>query len=67
MSQMEFSIYKTSMTLIHDSSSGFMRVINNMAQFALIKAYLSGNPFVEKEHVQAVLSLVGSGITQSCT
>lgn len=47
---------KASMTLIHDASSGVMRVINNMAQFALIKAYLSGNPSVEKEHVQAVLS-----------
>ncbi|MDA3955767.1 AAA family ATPase [Oceanispirochaeta sp.] len=47
---------KPSMNLIHDASSGVMRVINNMAQHALIKAYLSGNSTVEKEHVQSVLS-----------
>ena len=47
---------KPSMNLIHDASSGVMRVINNMAQHSLIKAYLSGNTTVEKEHVQAVLS-----------
>jgi general secretion pathway protein A len=47
---------KPSMNLIHDASSGVMRVIKNMAQHALIKAYLSGNSTVEKEHVQSVLS-----------
>jgi len=47
---------KAAMTLIHDASSGVMRVIDNMGKHALIKAYYSGNPTVEKEHVQAVLS-----------
>jgi general secretion pathway protein A len=47
---------KSSMTLIHEASSGVMRVINNMGQHSLIRAFLSGNATVEKEHVQAVLS-----------
>ncbi|RKX82560.1 MAG: hypothetical protein DRP70_16205 [Spirochaetes bacterium] len=47
---------KASMTLIHDASSGVMRVIDNMGKHALMKAYLSGKTTVEKEHVQAVLS-----------
>jgi len=47
---------KPSMTLIHNASGGIMRVINNMANHSLIKAYLSGSTVVEKEHVQAILS-----------
>ena len=47
---------KPSMTLIHDASSGVMRVIDNMGNHSLMKAYLSGKMTVEKEHVQAVLS-----------
>ena len=47
---------KAAMTLIHDASSGVMRVIDNMGQHSLIRTYLSGNTTVEKEHVQAVLS-----------
>lgn len=47
---------KSAMTLIHNASGGVMRVINNMAQHALIKAYLSNSATVEKEHIQSVLS-----------
>jgi type II secretory pathway predicted ATPase ExeA len=47
---------KAAMTLIHNASGGVMRVINNMAEHSLIKAYRSGSGSVEKEHVQAVLS-----------
>lgn len=47
---------KASMNLIHDASNGIMRVIDNMASHSLFKAYLSGTPNVEKEHVQSVLS-----------
>ena len=44
------------MALIHDASSGVMRVIDNMGKHALMKTYLSRKMTVEKEHVQAVLS-----------
>ncbi len=47
---------KAAMTLIHDASSGVMRVIDNMGNHSLIRAYLAGVSSVEKEHVQAVLS-----------
>ncbi len=47
---------KAAMTLIHNASGGVMRVINNMAEHSLIKAYLTGSISVEKEHIQAVLS-----------
>jgi type II secretory pathway predicted ATPase ExeA len=47
---------QSAMNLIHNASGGVMRVINNMGEHALIKAYLSGSATVEKEHVQAILS-----------
>jgi len=47
---------KAAMELIHNASGGVMRVINNMGEHTLIKAYLSGSSSVEKEHVQAILS-----------
>ncbi len=47
---------KAAMTLVHNASGGVMRVINNMAEHSLIKAYLSSSVSVEKEHVQSVLS-----------
>ncbi len=47
---------KAAMTLIHNASGGVMRVINNMTEHSLIKAYLTGSVSVEKEHIQAVLS-----------
>ncbi len=47
---------KAAMDLIHNASGGVMRVINNMGEHSLIKAYLSGSAAVEKEHVQAILS-----------
>ena len=47
---------KAAMNLIHNASGGVMRVINNMGEHSMIKAYLSGSATVEKEHVQAILS-----------
>lgn len=47
---------KSAMNLIHNASGGVMRVINNMCEHSLIKAYRSGAATVEKEHVQAILS-----------
>lgn len=47
---------KSAMNLIHNASGGVMRVINNMCEHALFKAYRSGSSIVEKEHVQAILS-----------
>lgn len=47
---------KAAMTLIHNASGGVMRVINNMGEHSLIKAYLTGSATVEKEHIQAILS-----------
>jgi type II secretory pathway predicted ATPase ExeA len=47
---------KAAMTLIHNASGGVMRVINNMAEHSLIKAYLTSSASIEKEHVQSVLS-----------
>jgi len=46
---------KAAMNLIHDASSGILRTAGNISWQALIKAMLSNNTQVEKEHVQMVL------------
>lgn len=50
------SLFTTAaMNLIHDGASGILRVVGNVSWQALIKAMLSDNAQVEKEHVQMVL------------
>jgi len=46
---------KAAMNLIHDASSGIVRTVGTIGWQALIKAMLSQNSQVEKEHVQMVL------------
>lgn len=46
---------KGALNLIHQASGGVMRIINTIANGALLKAYLQKQAQVETEHVQAVI------------
>ena len=46
---------KNALTLIHQASGGILRAIGNIANAALLKAFVAKSTQVEAEHVQAVV------------